>query len=80
MTPHPLTARRVCTPAFGAGGGHSRWVERGWGVNSSKDASTVCTVYACTLYSPTFMSLRRSAVLVYQLKSKDYAAVDLANL
>ncbi len=25
------------------------------------------------------MSLRRSAVLVYQLKSKDYAAVDLAN-
>jgi hypothetical protein len=25
--PHP---RRLCTP-FGAGGGHSRWVEKGWG-------------------------------------------------
>jgi hypothetical protein len=25
------------------------------------------------------MSLRRSAVLLYQLKSKDYTAVDLAN-
>ncbi len=35
LTPHPLTARRVCTPpAFGAGGGHTRWVERGWGINS----------------------------------------------
>jgi hypothetical protein len=32
IDPHPLTARRVCTPpppAFGAGGGHNRWVERG---------------------------------------------------
>ncbi len=25
LTPHPLTARRVCTPAFVAGGGHTRW-------------------------------------------------------
>jgi hypothetical protein len=23
LTPTPLTARRVCTPAFGAGGGHT---------------------------------------------------------
>jgi hypothetical protein len=29
IDPHPLTARRVCTPAFVAGGGHTRRVERG---------------------------------------------------
>ncbi len=28
LTPHPLTAHRVYPPAFGAGGGHTRWVER----------------------------------------------------
>jgi hypothetical protein len=31
LTPTPLTARRVCVPPLGAGGGHTRWVERGWG-------------------------------------------------
>ena len=25
-------------PAFGAGGGHTRWAERGWGVNILEDA------------------------------------------
>ncbi len=25
-------------PAFGAGGGQTRWVEKGWGVNNSEDA------------------------------------------
>jgi hypothetical protein len=30
--PTPLTARRVCPPpAFGAGGGHTRWLEKGGG-------------------------------------------------
>ena len=40
LTPHPSTPGVHCTPppAFGAGGGHTRWVERGWGVNSSEDA------------------------------------------
>jgi hypothetical protein len=39
LTPHPLTARRVCPPpAFGAGGGHTRWVEWGWGVNILEDS------------------------------------------
>jgi hypothetical protein len=32
IDPHPLTALRV-SPTFGARGGHTRWVERGWGVN-----------------------------------------------
>jgi hypothetical protein len=45
MTPLPLTARRVCTPAFGAGGGHTRWVERGWGVNILEDARHSSVLY-----------------------------------
>ncbi len=34
-------------PAFGAGGGHTRWVERGWGVNSSEDAKHCSVLYIC---------------------------------
>jgi hypothetical protein len=48
IDPHPLTA-------FGAGGGHTRWVERGcrWGVNSSEDAKH-CSVlyYICKYFVP----------------------------
>ncbi len=33
--------------AFGAGGGHTRWVERGWGVNSSEDARHCSVLYIC---------------------------------
>jgi hypothetical protein len=48
---HPLTDRRVCTPpAFGAGGGHTRWFERGWGVNSSKDARHCSVLYICQYF------------------------------
>jgi hypothetical protein len=50
LNPHPLTARRVycvppSAPAFGAGEGHSRWVERGWGVNSSEDSRHCSVLY-----------------------------------
>ncbi len=37
IDPHPLTARRVCNPPpprLWWGGGHTRWVERGWGGGS----------------------------------------------
>jgi hypothetical protein len=37
----PLPPHRpasVYSPAFGAGGGHTRWVVRVWGVNSSEDS------------------------------------------
>ena len=40
MTPH-LPQR----PAFGAGGGHTRWVERGWGVNILEDAKQCSVLY-----------------------------------
>jgi hypothetical protein len=47
LTPHPLTTpRRVCNPpAFGAGGGHTRWVEREWGVNILEDARHCSALY-----------------------------------
>jgi hypothetical protein len=46
LIPHSLTARRVCPPpAFGAGGGHTRWVERGWGVNILEDARHCSVLY-----------------------------------
>jgi hypothetical protein len=39
--------------AFGAGGGHTRWVERGWGVNSSEDARHCSVLYVCKHFVPT---------------------------
>jgi hypothetical protein len=37
-------------PPFGAGGGHTRWVERGWGVNSSEDARHCSVLYKCKYF------------------------------
>jgi hypothetical protein len=51
--PPAITARRVCTPAFSAGGGHNRWVERGWGVNISEDARHYSVHYICKYFVPT---------------------------
>ncbi len=51
--PTPHRQASVYPPVFGAGGGHTRWVERGWGVNSSEDArycSVLYTVYISTLW------------------------------
>jgi hypothetical protein len=48
--PHPLTARRVYPPAFGAGGGHTRLGERGWGVKSSEDARHCSVLYICKYF------------------------------
>jgi hypothetical protein len=51
LTPHPLTARRVCTPFLWWGErGHTRWVERGWGVNSWEDARHCSVLYKCNYF------------------------------
>ena len=48
---HPLTAQAsVFLPAFGAGGGHTRCVEMGWGVNSSVDARHCSVLYICKYF------------------------------
>ena len=44
IDPPTLSPHGECVPpAFGAGGGRSQWVERGWGVNSS-EVSRHCSV------------------------------------
>jgi hypothetical protein len=43
IDPHP-------PPACGAGGGHTRWVERGWDVNSSEDARLCSVLYICKYF------------------------------
>jgi hypothetical protein len=51
IDPPPHTARPVHPSAFGAGGGHTRWVERGWGVNSSGKTpdTALYSIYVSTL-------------------------------
>jgi hypothetical protein len=55
--PHRLASEQVCPPpAFGAGGGHTRWVERGWGVNSLEEDARHCSVlYICKYFVGTSM-------------------------
>jgi hypothetical protein len=45
--PHRLAS--VYPPAFGAGEGHIRWVERGWGVNSSEDGRHCIRIFLTIL-------------------------------
>ncbi len=40
----------VYPPAFGVEGGHTRWVERGWGVNISEDARHCSVLYTCKYF------------------------------
>jgi hypothetical protein len=50
LTPPPPTPSlpgECVPPAFGAGGGHTRWVDRRWGVKSSEDARHCSVLYIC---------------------------------
>jgi hypothetical protein len=49
LNPTPSPPRECVPPAFGAGGGHTRWVEMGWGVNSLEDARH-CSVLYCKYF------------------------------
>ncbi len=40
----------VYPPAFGEEGGRTRWVERGWEVNSSEDARHSSVLYICKYF------------------------------
>ncbi len=55
LTPTPSPPGQCVSPAFGEGGGHTRWVERGWGINSSEDARHCSVLYTVgTLCSSSF--------------------------
>ncbi len=43
--PPPSPPGECVPPAFGTGGGHPRWVERGWGVNILEDARHSSVLY-----------------------------------
>jgi hypothetical protein len=43
--PPPHRPASMCPPAFGAGEGYTRWVERGWGVNILGDARHCSVLY-----------------------------------
>jgi hypothetical protein len=53
--PPPTARRRVCTPhlplpSFGAGGGHTRWVERGMGGQYfGRRQTQLCTLHVVTV-------------------------------
>jgi hypothetical protein len=50
--PPPSPPGDCVPPAFGAGGGHTRWVERGvrWRVNILEDARHSSVLYICTYF------------------------------
>jgi hypothetical protein len=50
---YPPAPHRPASVAFDAGGGHTRWVERGGGVNSSEDARH-CSVLCICKYFVTY--------------------------
>jgi hypothetical protein len=43
--PHPSPPGECVPPALGAGGGHTLWVERGWGVNILEEARHCSVLY-----------------------------------
>jgi hypothetical protein len=47
--PHPL-ASVYPPPPFGAEGGHTRWVERGWGFNILEDARHSSVLNICKYF------------------------------
>jgi hypothetical protein len=58
--------------AFGAGGGHTRWVERGAGVNILEDARHSSVLYMCKYFvgvSKTVEANLLPLVGTYDLKS-----------
>jgi hypothetical protein len=51
IDPPPPSLPGECVPlAIGAGGGHTRWAERGWGVNSLEDARHWSVLCLCKYF------------------------------
>jgi hypothetical protein len=50
QAPTPSPPGECVPPTFGAGGGHTRWMERGWGVNILEDARHCSVLYICKYF------------------------------
>ncbi len=64
--PPPSPPGDCVPPAFGAGGGHTRWVERGVGVNILEDARHSSVLYICkyfVLYMFNFLNILHTMIL-----------------
>jgi hypothetical protein len=57
--PLPHFPASVYPPVFGTGGGHTRWVERGCGVNILEDARHSSVLFICK-YFVDFIYIWRS--------------------
>jgi hypothetical protein len=55
--PPPSPPGECVPPAFGAGVGHTRWVERGWGVNILEDARHCSELYICKYFVPGMLAV-----------------------
>jgi hypothetical protein len=62
-------------PAFGARGGHTRWVETGWGVNSSEDARHCSVLYICKYFVTWSICVGENFLLfLYSLRTQTLAS------
>jgi hypothetical protein len=53
------------------GGGHTRWVERRWGVNSSEDARHCSVLYKCKYFVGTTYIKSSTSILGAVLRIRD---------
>jgi hypothetical protein len=71
--PHPLTPRRVCTPRFfGAGGGHTRWLERGVGVNILEDVRHSSVLYVCKYFVAEKLAATKAKFIQMEAEGEGY--------
>ncbi len=66
----PHRPASVYPPAFGAGGGHTRWAVRGSGVNSSEDVRHYSVLYICKYILCAVSQHRKSTSSCYIIPLK----------
>ncbi len=72
--PTPHRPASVYTPTFGAGRGHTRWVERGWGVNTVVQKTPYTALYS--IYVSTFWGMQsRKKITCYSVSAVAGTAV-----
>jgi hypothetical protein len=67
--PHPLAS--VYPPALSAGGGHTRWLERGWGVNILEDVRHSSVLYVCKYFVGLYILTIGLPIVLQQNRQTD---------